>query len=85
MLKTETFSTRPDRLRPRKATAVDLPSVAATLALAFYDDPVVTWCVEDGSRRRQLSPTVLGEICVLDRHRKGLRCVEDLREQGGQR
>jgi GNAT superfamily N-acetyltransferase len=43
-------------LRPRKATAVDLSSLADTLALAFYNDPVVMWCVEDGSRRRQLSP-----------------------------
>jgi hypothetical protein len=30
-------------LRPRKATAADLPDVTDTLALAFYDDPVVMW------------------------------------------
>jgi hypothetical protein len=28
----------PAALRPRKATAADLPDVADTLALAFYDD-----------------------------------------------
>ena len=30
----------PAALRPRKATAADLPDVTDTLALAFYDDPV---------------------------------------------
>lgn len=49
-------------LRPRKATAADLPAVAETLALAFYDDPVVSWCVEDGARRRQLNPAVFGAV-----------------------
>jgi GNAT superfamily N-acetyltransferase len=43
-------------LRARKATATDLPDVTETLALAFYDDPVVMWCIDDGSRRRQLLP-----------------------------
>ncbi|MDT7633017.1 MAG: hypothetical protein QOI50_4947 [Pseudonocardiales bacterium] len=49
-------------LRPRKATAADLPAVIETLALAFYDDPVVSWCVEDGPRRRQLSPAFYGAV-----------------------
>ena len=42
----------PAGLRPRKATAADLPYVTDTLALAFYDDPVVMWFIDDGSRRR---------------------------------
>ena len=46
----------PAALRPRKATAGDLSHVTDTLALSFYDDPVVTWCMEDGSRRRELLP-----------------------------
>jgi len=49
-------------LRPRKATVADLPATAQTLSLAFYDDPVVMWCVEDGSRRRQLSPAFFGAV-----------------------
>jgi GNAT superfamily N-acetyltransferase len=43
-------------LRPRKATAADLPHVTDTLALSFYDDPVLMWFIDDGSRRRQLLP-----------------------------
>ena len=52
----------PAALRPRKATAADLPDVADTLALAFYDDPVVTWIIDDGPRRRQLLPDFFGAI-----------------------
>ena len=46
----------PAALRPRKATAADLPNVTDTLALAFYDDPVLMWCIDEGSRRRELLP-----------------------------
>jgi GNAT superfamily N-acetyltransferase len=46
----------PAALRPRKAAATDLPDVTETLAVSFYDDPVVTWIVDDGTRRRQLLP-----------------------------
>jgi GNAT superfamily N-acetyltransferase len=49
-------------LRPRKATAADLPDVTSTLALAFHDDPVVTWIIDDGSRRRQLLPGFFGAV-----------------------
>src|SRR3954468_11052636 len=46
----------PAALRPRRAAATDLPDVTETLALSFYDDPVVMWCIDDGSRRLQLLP-----------------------------
>src|SRR2546429_1448184 len=49
-------------LRPRKAMAADLPDVTDTLALSFYDDPVVMWCIDDGSRRRQLLPGFFGAV-----------------------
>ena len=52
----------PAALRPRKAAAADLPDVTDTLALAFYDDPVVTWIIDDGPRRRQLLPGFFGAI-----------------------
>ncbi len=52
----------PPALRPRKATARDLPDIADTLALAFYDDPVVSWIIEDGPRRRQLLPGFFAAI-----------------------
>lgn len=52
----------PAALRPRKATATDLPDVSDTLALAFYDDPVVTWIIDDGPRRQQLLPGFFGAI-----------------------
>jgi GNAT superfamily N-acetyltransferase len=49
-------------LRPRKATTADLPDVTDTLALAFYDDPVIMWLIEDRSRRRRLLPGFFGAI-----------------------
>jgi GNAT superfamily N-acetyltransferase len=52
----------PAALRPRKATAADLPDVTDTLALSFYDDPVVTWIIDDGPRRQQLLPGFFGAI-----------------------
>jgi GNAT superfamily N-acetyltransferase len=52
----------PAALRPRKAAAVDLPDVTDTLALAFYDDPVLTWIIDDGPRRRQLLPAFFSAI-----------------------
>jgi len=49
-------------LRPRKATAADLPDVTETLALSFYDDPVLMWLIEDGTRRRELLPGFFGAV-----------------------
>jgi ribosomal protein S18 acetylase RimI-like enzyme len=54
----------PEALRPQKAAAADLPDVADTLALAFYDDPVVKWIIDDGQRRRQLLPDFFGAIAA---------------------
>lgn len=49
-------------LRPRRATRATLPAVAETLALAFYDDPVVMWLMPEGPRRQQLLPGFFGAI-----------------------
>ena len=49
-------------LRPRKAAAADLPDVADTLAFAFHDDPVLTWIIDDVTRRRQLLPGFFAAI-----------------------
>jgi GNAT superfamily N-acetyltransferase len=59
-LDTESASSAP--LRPRKATAADLPDVTETLASSFYDDPVLMWIIGDGARRRQLLPGFFGGI-----------------------
>ena len=48
--------------RARKATRPDLAHVTETLALAFYDDPVLMWIVNDGSRREQLLPAFFGAV-----------------------
>ena len=48
--------------RARKATRPDLAHVTGTLALAFYDDPVLMWIVNDGSRREQLLPAFFGAV-----------------------
>ena len=46
----------PSTGRVRKATAADLPAVSETLAAAFFDDPVVSWCYPDATRRREITP-----------------------------
>jgi hypothetical protein len=40
----------------------NLAHVTDTLALAFYDDPVLMWIVDDGSRREQLLPAFFGAV-----------------------
>jgi GNAT superfamily N-acetyltransferase len=52
----------PATLRARKAMAADLLAITETLALAFYDDPVLMWLIDDGSRRRQLLPGFFGAV-----------------------
>src|SRR5215210_9321239 len=52
----------PVTARARKATRADLSHVTDTLALAFYDDPVLMWIVDDGSRREQLLPPFFGAV-----------------------
>lgn len=51
-----------EALRPRKATQDGLRSVSETLALAFYDDPLVTWCIPEASRRREILPGLFGAV-----------------------
>lgn len=36
----------------RKSAAADLTAVGRVLAAAFHDDPVISWMVPDGARRR---------------------------------
>lgn len=42
--------------RPQKASRESIPALAETLALSFYDDPVITWCMPNDARRRELLP-----------------------------
>ncbi len=51
-----------EALLPRKAPRDSLPAIAETLALAFYDDPVMMWCIADDSRRREILPGLFGAI-----------------------
>lgn len=51
-----TTAASPAALRARKAIAADVASVAHTLAVAFFDDPVFSWCYPDAARRRQIAP-----------------------------
>ena len=55
-------SAGPVAARARKATRADLGHVTETLALAFYDDPVLMWIVNDGPRREQLLPAFFGAV-----------------------
>jgi ribosomal protein S18 acetylase RimI-like enzyme len=57
---TATFTA--EALEPRKATREGAATVTETLALSFFDDPVVSWIVPDDSRRRELSPPLFAAI-----------------------
>lgn len=49
-------------LRPRKVTDPDVSVVIETLALAFHDDPVVSWCMPEGGRRREILPRFFAAV-----------------------
>lgn len=51
-----------EALRPRKAAKDDQPAIVETLALSFFDDPVVGWIIPDDARRRELNPALFGAI-----------------------
>lgn len=36
--------------------ADDVPTVAGTLAAAFFDDPIFAWCLPDPARRTMVLP-----------------------------
>jgi GNAT superfamily N-acetyltransferase len=44
------------RHQVRKATSLEIPRIATTLAGAFFDDPVFTWWIPDNDRRRATLP-----------------------------
>ena len=43
-------------VRARPATSADIPAVAETLATAFFDDPVFSYCYPDVAARRRILP-----------------------------
>lgn len=43
-------------VKPRKATADDLPELSRALAAAFHQDPIFNWWIPDGERRREILP-----------------------------
>jgi ribosomal protein S18 acetylase RimI-like enzyme len=43
-------------IRARQATSADTPAFAHTLAAAFFDDPVFSYCYPDARARRALLP-----------------------------
>ena len=45
-----------DVLRARPATSADTRAVSHTLAAAFFDDPVFSYCYPDASPRRRILP-----------------------------
>ena len=46
----------PDAVRARPATSADIPAFANTLAVAFFDDPVLSYCYPDVAPRQQILP-----------------------------
>jgi ribosomal protein S18 acetylase RimI-like enzyme len=51
----ETIS-RPDARRARPATSADIPALSRTLAAAFFNDPVFSYCYPDVAGRREILP-----------------------------
>lgn len=49
----------------RKATASDVPAMARALALAFDDDPVMSWFFPDAGRRRRRLPAFMTTLLRL--------------------
>jgi ribosomal protein S18 acetylase RimI-like enzyme len=45
---------RPDAKRARPASSADIPALSYTLAAAFFDDPVFSYCYPDLAQRRQI-------------------------------
>ena len=43
-------------VRARPATSADIPAVSHTLAAAFFDDPVFSYCYPDAAPRQQILP-----------------------------
>ncbi len=43
-----------------KATGGDVPEVAETLSMAFFDDPIFSWWVPDDGRRKEILPAFFG-------------------------
>jgi ribosomal protein S18 acetylase RimI-like enzyme len=50
----------------RRATAEDVTAVAETLAAAFHDDPVLSWCHPDPDRRRAVLPRSFAIIAAAN-------------------
>ena len=46
----------PNAVRARPATSADIPAISHTLAAAFFDDPVFSYCYPDLVERRQILP-----------------------------
>jgi ribosomal protein S18 acetylase RimI-like enzyme len=43
-------------VRARPATSADIPAVSHSLAAAFFDDPVFSYCYPDAAQRRRILP-----------------------------
>ncbi|NEE03223.1 GNAT family N-acetyltransferase [Phytoactinopolyspora halotolerans] len=61
----------------RKAGAADTPRVGDTLAAAFYEDPVMSWCYPDRGRRAEILPAVFRATLEATHHGGGIDTVTD--------
>lgn len=72
-------------IRPRRASALDVPELSNVMASAFAEDPVLSWCYPDPSRRRRILPalfeatveaTLAGdEVYTTEDHLAGAICM----------
>ena len=46
----------PNAVRARPATSADIPAVSHTLAAAFFDDPVFSYCYPEVASRQEILP-----------------------------
>lgn len=60
----------------RTAVTADIPALSATLAEAFRDDPVMSWCYPDDRRRSEILPAVFRAMLEHTIHHGGVETVD---------
>ena len=62
----------------RRATSEDLPELSRTLAAAFVDDPVFSYCYPDVARRRQIIPRFFEIVTGANLAHGGIYTADDV-------
>lgn len=66
-------------VRARKATAPEVDDLSGVLAAAFLEDPVLSWCYPDQTRRRHILPGFFRVVIEAYLPHDEIYATEDLR------